>query len=158
MIAQPIIAGAGPGHRKQITGASFIDRDEGIEHGDYQVLSAVVRFLGVLEGLGHNFAISLACGLFGAQNIECLAQRAVAAGCFAKLAGQPGQQIGRAQLAAIAAQFMPHHVFHREVLHQRDYIGKRLMKREGIRVGSLHAAPPHAVQDRVRSFVCDNIL
>ena len=47
---------------------------------------------------------------------------------------------------------------YREMLHQRDDVGKRFVKSEHIRIGRLIEARMHAVKDRVGGLVRDDVV
>ena len=77
----------------------------------------------------------------------------------AELAGQLAEQVLLvAQVAARARDLVPQDLREREVLQQRDDVGERLVKGADVGVGRLQEVPVHAVEQRMRGLVRDDVV
>ena len=148
---------------EQVVGAALVDGHERVEHRRHQALPAVVRLARPgdrLDGRGLDLLppARLRRMLLLLQGLQRHAQRSAAPRGMSELAGQTVQQALRAQLPAGPRQLVPHHVLHREVLPQRHGVGEAFGNCQRVRIDRLAPAAPHAVKDRVRGLMSDDVL
>jgi imidazolonepropionase-like amidohydrolase len=86
------------------------------------------------------------------------AQGAAAPARLPELLGQLSQQVLAGQVAAGAGDLVAQHAGIGKVLKERDQVGERLVKRQHVGVHGLVEAGVHAVQQRVRDLVGDDVM
>ena len=89
---------------------------------------------------------------------EIVAQRVAAAGRARELLRELAQHAFAREVAAGARDLVAQHARIGEVLEQRDDVGERLVEGEHILIHRLVEARVHAVEQRVRGLVRDDVV
>ena len=89
---------------------------------------------------------------------DCITQGAATADRPAKLDSQTAQNRFRLQISAGSGNNVFENLGNREVLHQRDHVGKAFVKSKHVGIGSFIELFMHAVQNRMRALVRDNVV
>ena len=87
-----------------------------------------------------------------------VAQRRAPPGRPAELLRELAEQVLAVQIAARARDLVSQHARIGEVLEQRDDVGERLVEGGHVGVARLVEARMHAVEQRVRGFVRDDVV
>src|SRR5262249_53775557 len=154
-VALPQHAGPLGGDAEQIPGARLIDFGEGAEDRGDEDGTAIV-------GLGPLFQ-QCRIGLYGPPLTilflaEIAAQRVAAARCQSELLRQLSQDALAREIAAGACDLVSEDARIREMLEQRNDVGKSFVEGEHILVDRLVETWVYAVEQRVRRFMRNNVV
>ncbi len=140
----------------EVRGAALVDEKERIEEGcDEQRATAMwlhLRCVGFrVRCLTRPVALSI-------DRPDRIAECPAPPGCVTELGCQAGENRLTLQVAAAAPDLVLQNLPEGEVLHQRDDIRKALVERQHIRIGRLRKAVVHAIENRVRRLMRDDIV
>ena len=150
--------GAARRQPNQVGRAPLVDAEEGIEHRGHQDRAALVRGQRRLVGGGIGRPRLPGAGrlIDGADGV---AQGASQPEGPSELAGQLAEQaLLGPQRPAGRGNLVLEDLGEREVLEQRDDVGKRLVEGADVGVGRREIAAVHAVEQRVRRLVRDDVV
>ena len=152
-------AGAAGGEAQQVGDARLVDREEGVEDGGHQDGAARVR-LGDVAGTRAGRARAAATCRLSSSSPMALAQRAAQAGRVAELLASCAEQVlaGERMSPRVRGDLVAQHLGKREVLEQRHDVGEGLVEGEHVGVARLDEAAVHAVEQRVRGLVGDDVV
>ena len=95
----------------------------------------------------------------GSMLANGVAQRAAQSRGAAELTGKLSQQVLLvSEIAARAGDLVPQDLREREVLQQRDDVGEGFVKGPDVGIGGLEKVPVHAVEQRMRRLVRDDVV
>ena len=147
------LARAAGGDPAQVRHAGRIHLDECVEHRRDEDRAPLVR----LEGLTEDRRVG-SHALAVLESAEPVAERVAIARCACELRGQFRQQAVGCEIAARALDLIEQKSRHREVLEDGDDVGEGLVEGDHVDVGGLEHAAVHAVEDRVRHLVGDDVV
>ena len=150
-------AGAVGRDPQQIGDAALVDRQEGVEDGGDEDRAAIVRLGQVRVVVRIGLARLPLAGLL-VDLADRVAERAALAGRLAELLRELAQEVLAREVAARRGDLVAQHVGEGEVLEERDEVRERLVEGEHVGIARLVEAAVHAVEQRVRHLVRDDVV